>query len=143
MLIHGKRHTRIYSIWLNMKTRCYNKNNNYYEYYGRRGIKICNEWRDSFQAFYDWAMENGYQDGLTIDRVDTNSNYEPSNCRWTDRKQQSRNRRNNKKYTINGETHCLSEWCEILNLNYKKVKGRLYVCHWPIEKALELEDSND
>jgi len=89
---HGKYHTRLYVIWSNMKQRCYNPKNNNFIYYGKKGIKLCKEWEHDFQAFYDWAMENGYTDNLTIDRIDTNGNYEPSNCRWVTMKIQVSNR---------------------------------------------------
>lgn len=136
--IHGKRQSRLYIIWKNIKQRCYNKNRKDYIYYGARGIAVCDKWKDDFMAFYEWAMNNGYDDNLTIDRIDVNSNYSSDNCRWVDMKQQNRNKRNIKQYTINGETHCLSEWCDILCLNYGTVKCRLSY-NWSIEKALELK----
>lgn len=135
---HGKSNTRLFNIWQAMKERCYKNHNKAYPNYGGRGIAVCSEWRDDFQAFYDWSMVNGYKEGLTIDRIDNNGNYEPNNCRWVDYKTQSRNRRSLKYYTINGVTHCLSEWCEIYNINYKCVWKRLKR-GWNIIKALELE----
>lgn len=137
---HGKRKTRLYRIWANMKTRCYNPNYTQYKDYGGRGITVCNEWKNDFQAFYDWSISNGYNDILQIDRIDNNKSYEPSNCRWVDRKTQGRNKRNNRNYTINGETHCLSEWCLSLGLKNSTVRMRLDKYNWTIEKALELED---
>lgn len=105
----------------------------------RSGIKMCDEWKDNFQVFYDWCMANGYKKGLTIDRIDNDKYYEPNNCRLVDRKTQQRNRRSCIYYKINGEKHCLMEWCEILGLNYSTVNGRLHH-NWSIERALELEE---
>ncbi len=136
--IHGKRHTKLYYVWRGIKTRCYNKHSKKYDVYGWRGIAVCDEWRNDFMNFYDWAINNGYKDGLTIDRIDVDGNYEPSNCRWATQKQQQRNRRNNRKVTINGETHCLTEWCEILGINNKTVYSRISR-NWSIERALELK----
>lgn len=135
---HGKRHTKIYGVWQGMKRRCYNKNNPKYPIYGGRGITVCDEWNDDFQAFYNWAMSNGYKNGLTLDRINCDGNYEPNNCRWATQQQQQRNRRNNHNITLNGETHCLLEWCEILGVNYNTVTSRLHY-GWSVEKALELK----
>ncbi len=94
---HGLCNTRIYRIWAGMKSRCYNPTNKRYKYYGGRGIIICQEWKDNFENFYDWAINNNYADDLTIDRINVNGNYTPDNCRWADWLTQSRNRRNVKK----------------------------------------------
>ena len=130
---HGFRYSRLYIIWKDIKRRCYNKNSKSYYLYGERGIIVCQEWLDDFMNFYDWAMPNGYKDNLTIDRIDVNGNYEPSNCRWVDRKIQANNKRNNCNITYNNETHTLSEWAEILNINYDKLRYRIYR-NWNIEK---------
>lgn len=96
---HGLSHTRLHKIWRGIKLRCLTKTNNRYEYYGGRGITIADEWKDDFMNFYNWAMDNGYQEDLTIDRIDNNGDYEPDNCRWVTQKVQVRNtgvRSNNK-----------------------------------------------
>ena len=90
-------HTRLNNVWSGMKERCYNPNATNYGAYGARGITVCTEWRDSFQAFYDWAMENGYdttakRGECTLDRIDVNGNYEPNNCRWVSMKVQAVNK---------------------------------------------------
>lgn len=99
--IHGAKHDgevdRLYRIWKGMKTRTTNPNSYGYRYYGERGIHICNEWFSSYISFRDWAISNGYRDDLSIDRIDNDGNYEPSNCRWVTKQQQYENRRVTKK----------------------------------------------
>lgn len=136
---HGLTDTRLFHIWSNMKQRCYNKNAKKYPNYGHRGITVCDEWRNDFMNFYDWAINSGYSDNLTIDRIDVNGNYEPNNCRWATLQQQARNRRNTPMYTLNGVTRCLSEWCEIYNIKYHTVYNRIKKYNHSIKKALELE----
>lgn len=94
--IHGGKHSRLYNIWCGMRKRCTNKNCAAYDNYGGRGIKVCNEWQ-RFEPFRDWALSNGYSDELSIDRINVNGNYEPTNCRWSDAKDQANNRRPRKK----------------------------------------------
>ena len=133
---HGKRHTRIYSEWLNMKERCNNPKTKNFIHYGGRGITICEEWKNNFQAFYDWAMSNGYEEHLTIDRIDVNGNYEPSNCRWATRKEQANNRRirvDAKIISFDGESHTLTEWSKITGLSYWQIYRRYKAGKTPAE----------
>ena len=108
-----------------MKRRCYNKKEKYYYNYGGRGIKVCNEWLHNFDAFRKWAFENDYQENLTIDRIDNNGNYEPSNCRWANRQQQNRNTRRNRYLTFNGETKVASDWAAITGIGLYTLLYRL------------------
>lgn len=121
---HKQSGTRLYGIWAGMKARCHNKNSADYKNWGGRGIKVCDEWRYSFEAFYQWATENGYDENLTIDRINNNDGYNPQNCKWSTAKEQSRNRRSNIDITIGNTTKTLTEWCEIFNLPYSRVNMR-------------------
>ena len=131
---HGQSHTPLHHVWQCIKDRCLNENYAYRDTYGGRGITICDEWLD-FNAFYAWAIANGYKEGLTIDRIDNNGGYEPNNCRWVDMKVQGRNRRNNHLLTFNGETHCVTEWAELMGIKASTICTRLRR-GWSVEDAL-------
>lgn len=90
--VHGKSHTRLHNIWVGMRNRCNDPNSRIYKYYGGRGIKVCDEW-DSYVAFENWALQNGYEKTLTIDRIENEMGYSPNNCRWVTQTEQSKNRR--------------------------------------------------
>jgi hypothetical protein len=115
--------------------RCRYPRNNRYKNYGARGICVCKEWESDFKTFYDWAIANGYIDGLTLDRVDVNGNYEPSNCRWATYQSQGMNRTNNHLITLNGVTHTLCYWADFYNIDRRTVYTRLRN-GWDIEDAL-------
>lgn len=140
--------SKLNRVYHAMLTRCTNPKSRSYQYYGMRGIKVCEEWENSekiythygiyskgWKAFEEWALKNGYKDGLTIDRIDTNKGYAPDNCRWVDRKIQNNNRRFCTLITYNNKTQTLKQWCEELNLNYKTVHKRIKMGNWDIEKA--------
>ena len=130
--------TRLFHIWQNMRGRCYCKTNYDYKDYGNRGIKICDEWKYEFLNFYNWAINNGYKENLSIDRIDVNGNYEPNNCRWADNFTQANNKRNNKKYMYKGKLYTVRELTKIYGLNYEIISARLHK-GWNIEKAISLE----
>ena len=133
---HGMTNTRLFRIWQNMITRCTNNNCPEFNIYGGRGITVCDEWKNSFIAFKDWAFSDGYSDNLTIDRINVNGNYEPSNCRWADKKTQARNTRANHYYTYKGETKTIAEWAEIKGIEYKCLWKRIKR-NYPEEKIFK------
>lgn len=132
---HGQSGTRLYWIWGGMINRCTNSTMHNYNNYGGRGITVCDEWR-TFEPFYEWAITNGYREDLTIDRIDTNGNYCPENCRWATPKQQANNKRNNRLLTLNGITHTMTEWSEITGLSVTCICLRLDRYRWSVEDAL-------
>lgn len=133
---HGMRYTRLYREWQSMKNRCTCKSWRDYKNYGGRGITVCEEWMHSFENFRDWALANGYQDDLTLDRIDVNGNYEPSNCRWATLKQQANNTRKNHYLEYKGEVKTIKQWSEELGLNYGTLCSRINTKGWSVEKAL-------
>lgn len=134
--LHGGSKTPLFRTWQHMISRCRNSNVAGYKNYGGRGITVCKEWEDSFEAFRHWSLQNGYRENLSIDRIDVNGNYEPSNCRWANAKTQANNKRNNHVIEYNGVTKTISEWADELGLKPSTIKARLDVCHWRIERAL-------
>lgn len=119
--LHSKTNTRLYNVWNNIKRRCYTKTNPSYQYYGGCGICMCEEWRKSFSAFYEWSVKNGYNENApkgscTIDRIDVNGDYKPSNCRWVSMKEQNLNRKANKIIEYNGEMLSIPEIAERTNV---------------------------
>ena len=132
---HGMSYSRLYRTWESMRDRCSRENQKGYVNYGGRGISVCPEWRDSFEAFYEWAMATGYRDDLTLDRIEVNGNYEPSNCRWIKNKDQQNNRRNNRFLTFNGKTQTIAQWAEEIGVEWWVIYDRLKN-GWSIERTL-------
>ena len=135
---HGLYNTRLHTIWDAMKKRCYLKSHIYYKNYGGRGIKVYEEWLDKdngFINFYNWAMDNGYNDTLTIDRIDVNGNYEPNNCRWVTLIEQANNRSNNKIIFYKIEKYTATQLARKYNINPDRFLERIRN-GWDIEKAL-------
>lgn len=134
-ITHGLSKTRLYGILRNMKQRCYNPKNPRYNFYGEIGIKICDEWLNDFKTFYEWAMNNGYRDDLTIERKDVNGNYCPENCCWITNKEQQFNKHVNHFIEFNGKRQTMTEWGEELGIDPNTIGTRLSR-GWNIERAL-------
>ena len=140
-------YTKLYKILRDMKQRCYNPNRKDYKWYGGRGIKVCDEWSCSeiaygstskgAIAFKQWALNNGYKEGLTIDRIDSNKGYSPENCRWITIQEQQKNKSNNRLITYKGKTQTLLDWSRELGMWHGTIRHRLYKLHWTVEEAFE------
>ena len=128
-------YTRLGRIYHNMKTRCNNPNYDKYKYYGGKGVTICDEWNESFYAFEDWAMDHGYADRLTLDRIDVNGNYTPENCRLVTRKEQSNNKTSNHMITYNGKTQSIQKWADETGLSATCINQRVGA-GWSVERTL-------
>lgn len=134
-LTHGGSDTLLYGIWANMKARCTKEYSDDYHRYGGRGITVCEEWQD-FAQFREWAEVSGYRQGLTIDRRDNDRGYEPSNCHWTDRTAQNRNRRDNKRYAFRGENLMISEIAERTGVSRSMIYLRVHRYGFDIDRAV-------
>ena len=138
---HGKSKTRLYYVWRNMLNRCYDSNVRDYPSYGGRGITVCDEWKNDFQAFYDWAMANSYDETaergkFTLDRIEVQGNYEPSNCRWVDEKVQANNKRCNHHIEYKGKTMSLAELADLTGIKYGTLHKRICILNWDTESAV-------
>lgn len=134
-LKHGLCNTRLYNIYRGMKQRCYYDKHSHYKDYGGRGITICKEWLHDFQAFYDWSVTHGYDDNLTIDRVDNNKGYSPDNCRFVSNFEQQNNRRDNVYLTYDNKTLSIRDWAKELNVNVKTLYTRKFK-NWNVKDVL-------
>lgn len=134
---HGLSNTRLYIIWQAMKQRCYNPKYDYYQNYGGKGIIICDEWKSDFMSFYNWSMENGYNDSLSIDRIDINKNYSPDNCRWATPMIQSNNKGDTTYVIYHGEKDSLTNMCRKLNVNRSTIQKRCRIYKCSFEEAVD------
>lgn len=132
----GKSRTPLYIAWSNMRQRCNNPNDKAFADYGGRGISVFCEWGESYEAFRNWALANGYRDDLEIDRINNDGNYEPDNCRFVTSKQNTRNKRNNRLLTVYGETKCIAEWAEQKNIKVVTLHNRISRFGWTDEDAV-------
>lgn len=132
--VHNGKGTRLYAIWKGICSRCHNTHRSCYDRYGGRGISMCDEWRD-FATFREWAHANGYNDKLSIDRIDNNGGYTPENCRWVDDYAQAHNKRNNRIIEFQNEKLCLAEWGRRLGCNGQVISDRLKR-GWSVQQAL-------
>lgn len=137
---HGMKGTKLYRVWRSMKERCSNPHNKSYRNYGAKGISVCEEWGNDFSNFQNWAINNGYGDKLTIDRIDTKQNYCPENCRWVTTQQQNRNYSRNHKVEYNGKIYCIVELAEKFDIDYRKLLYRINA-GYTIENAIKKGDN--
>lgn len=135
MSTHGESKTKLYGVWLAMRRRCYLKSTSDYKNYGGRGIHVCDEWKDSFEAFRSWSLSHGYKDGLTIDRRENDKSYSPDNCRWINRVAQGNNKRNNLWIMINGEKYTSAQWSRMVGISRGTIESRIKR-GWSGEKLL-------
>lgn len=130
---HGMSRSKLSAVWQAMKQRCLNSENQNFPYYGGRGIGICDDWIQP-EAFFKWAQENGYREGLSLERINVDGNYEPSNCKWVTMKVQNRNKRDNNVIEFRGERLCMQDWANRLGIERCTLDKRLK--NWSLEKAL-------
>lgn len=133
---HSKTGDRLYIMFASIKSRCYNKNNKAYYRYGGRGIKICDEWLNDFLLFHDWVVKSGWEDGLQIDRIDNNGDYEPNNCRFVTARENSNNKSNTIFLNFNGENLPIAVWAKKTGIGIETIRRRIFNYKWDIEKSL-------
>lgn len=140
--IHGMSREPLYNIWTTMKARCLSTKSKAYPIYGKRGITICDEWKENYPQFKKWAIEQGYKKGLTLERIDNNGPYNPQNCTWASRTIQANNRRNNRLISFNGKTLTMAQWSKRTGIKQHTLRRRI-VAGWPIDEALSGELRKD
>ena len=135
---HGLSRTKLFHVYQGMHSRCENKKSRMYKHYGGRGVSVCEEWSGEAGVvnFCEWSMDNGYEEGLQIDRIDNDGNYEPSNCRWVTCQENLMNKSNTLFYEYNGNKKTLQDWAIVSNIPYKRLRARIKECGWSFEKAI-------
>ena len=132
---HGLSRHPLNRIWRAIRERCYDEKHISYKWYGAKGVTVCEEWRNNFMSFYNWAICNGYKNGLLIDRIKNELGYSPNNCKWSTPLESSRNTTANRLIEYNGEIKCVAEWAEILNIPRSRLSDRLNKLNWSINDA--------
>lgn len=133
---HNMSKTKIYHVWATMKNRCKNSNDKNFHHYGGRGITYCDEW-EKFELFYEWAVDNGYKEGLTLERVDVNGDYEPINCIWITHAEQQNNKRDNVLITYRNKTQNIAQWARELGITFNLLYGRLQKYNMDLNKVIK------
>lgn len=133
---HGLRKHPLYRTWSNIKTRCYNVNDPHYKNWGGRGITMCDVWKDDFLTFHNWAISNGWEPGLTIERIDNDKGYEPLNCKWITHAEQAKNKQTTHWITFNGKTQSLHDWSIEIGIDEGILERRINYLNWSIERAI-------
>lgn len=132
---HGGKGTKLYEVWCSMRARCNSISSNAYKYYGNRGISVCEEWDKDYSNFEKWAKENGYKEGLSIDRKNNDGDYCPENCRWVTMKEQANNQRNTLKIEYQGKSMTLHQWADYLGIKADTLYHRIFVLGWSVDRA--------
>jgi hypothetical protein len=127
----------LHGIWYKMVQRCTDKENKSYKYYGAKGITVCEEWKNNYFVFYEWALANGYTKGLSLDRIDNRKGYSPDNCRWATNKMQANNMSTNVCITIDNVKKTFSQWCEHYDIGFHTARDRIYKHGWSVKEAFE------
>lgn len=135
-VVHNMSKTRLYGIFHNMMSRCYREKDIHYSAYGERGITVCDEWRTNRAKFFEWALENGYSDDLTIERIDNDKGYSPDNCTWITKEMQYKNKRQNIMITYNGKTLCAEDWSKATGIPATTIRWR-YKHGWDVDRIFK------
>lgn len=139
MMTHGYSQEKLYRVYHGIKRRCYNQNSKDFNNYGGRGISMCNEWKEDYMAFRNWAIEHEYQEGKQIDRINNDGNYEPNNCQFISQQENTRKKDNVNKLMYNNKEYTLSELSKICNISADRLRDRIIQKKWTIEEAITIK----